>query len=522
MYRMILVDDEPNIRKGLTKLIPWEDYGVEIVAEADSGVSALALIERLHPDFAIVDIQMPHMDGLELLRQMQERKDAPKFIMLSGFDQFDYVRTAMRLGAQNYLLKPVDAEELTTTVVEMVELVHDEEQKKQQFQESMQALMNNTLNRLLNSQIEVRELRGKCKLLNITLRCNHMVVGCIRPQFDNQDTALRYIMFRSLDICRQKTGAVLTAYPVADIGDNVVLIIKNPDGQFGQTQLLELLEDCAGEITRNLGCSCVTALGTDVTSFREIPTSYQNALRLLNLKSLWGDTEIAVDTAVNIQTNVSMAFNTQSLVEMLQNHDSEKLKSLVEIFIDRTLPERRVDNLVQVKYHLVELVSCALQAAHQCYVPEAEITAIRADIYARIQQAKSLHTLRTVVLAFIVNLSERTQQLRSNSYSKRVQYVVEHIHRYYNDCNLSLKTLAGDLGVNAAYLGRQFSSETGEFFSDYLNGIRIQHARALLATTQLKLTEVAQQVGFVNVSYFSTIYKKITGERPGQSRNVKG
>lgn len=522
MYRMILVDDEPNIRKGLTNLIPWEDYGVELVGEADNGEAALALIDRLHPDLAITDIRMPHMDGLELLRQMQERPDAPKFIMLSGFDQFDYVRTAMRLGAQNYLLKPVDAEELTTTVVELVGLLNDERQKKQQFEESMQALLNNTLNRLLNNQIEVRELREKCKLLDITLRCNHMVVGCIRPLFDNQDVSLRYIMFRSLDICRQKTHSGLTVYPVADSSDNIALIIKNPDSRCSQQQILELLEHLAREITRQLGCRCMTALGTDAASFKDISSSYQNALRLLNLKCLWGDSEIAVDTAAAIQTNVSTSFDPKLITELLQNHDGEKLRSLVEHFFDRTLPEKRVDNLVLVKYHLVELVACALQAAYQCYVPASEITVIRSGIYAELQQCRSLDSLRSCILDFFEDLSRRTQQINTNNYSQRVQYAVEHIHRHYNDCNLSLKTLAGELDINAAYLGRQFSSETGVFFSDYLNHVRIQHARQLLNTTQLKLTDVAQQVGFMNVSYFSTIYKKVTGERPGQSRSVKG
>lgn len=522
MYQLILVDDEPNIRKGLANLIPWEDYGVELVGEADNGEMALALIDRLHPDFAIADIRMPHMDGLELLRRMQERKDAPKFIMLSGFDQFDYVRTAMRLGAQNYLLKPVDVEELTTTVIELVGLLRDEEQKKQQFEESMQALLNNTLNRLLNNQIEVRELREKCRLLDITLRCNHMIVGCIRPLFDNQDISLRYIMFRSLDICRQKTHSSLTVYPVADAGDNITLIIKNPDNRCSKQQILELLEALAQEITRQLGCSCLTALGTDAASFKDIPASYRNALRLLDLKCLWGDSEIAIDTAAAIQTNVSTSFDTKLLTELLQNHDGEKLRSLVEDFFDITLPEKRVDSLVLVKYHLVELVACSLQAAHQCYVSASEITAIRSAIYAEIQQGQSLDALRCCILEFFEELSRRTQQIDTTSYSPRVQYVVEHIHRHYDDCNLSLKTLSGELDINAAYLGRQFSSETGVFFSDYLNHVRVQHARQLLNTTQLKLTEVAQQVGFMNVSYFSTIYKKVTGERPGQSRSLKG
>lgn len=232
MYRMILVDDEPQIRRGLEGLIPWEDYGIELVGEADNGVSAKILIERVRPDIAIVDIRMPQMDGLQLLAQAKELTCCPKFIMLSGFDQFDYVRTAMRLGAKNYLLKPVDPEELKAAVIDVASVLDEEAQKKQQFEQSLQALMNHTLNRMLCNQIEVRELREKCRLLGITLRCNHMLVGIIRPFFDNRDVSLRWIIFRCMDICRERMNRYLTVYPAADAADNIVLIIKIRNGRF--------------------------------------------------------------------------------------------------------------------------------------------------------------------------------------------------------------------------------------------------------------------------------------------------
>ena len=120
----------------------------------------------------------------------------------------------------------------------------------------------------------------------------------------------------------------------------------------------------------------------------------------------------------------------------------------------------------------------------------------------------------------IGQLCEQTQQISTGRYSQRVQYTVQYIHRHYDDCNLSLKTMADKLDINSAYLGRQFSQETGEFFSYYLNRVRIDHAKQILATTTIKVAEVANRVGFINVSYFSTIYKKLTGESPAQSRST--
>ena len=518
LYQIILVDDEPHIRKGLAGLIPWEDYGVEIVGEAENGVAAMALIGKVHPDIAVVDIRMPHMDGLQLLEQMKDRPGAPKFIMLSGYDQFDYVKTAMRMGAHNYLLKPVDPDELKATIIDITATLCDEAEKKQQFDESMRALLNSTLNRLLANQIEVRELREKCKLLDISLRCNHMAVGIVKPIFDNQDVSLRWIVFRCLDICKEQYNCHTTAYPVADSKDNIVLIIKNPDAKFSHSQLLEYLRECAAQIERQTQVSCVVALGTEATSFKDIAGAYQNALRMLEIKCMWGDEEIKPDTVATVQQTVNAAFDLELMTKLLLQDDQAQLEQLVHIFFHRTLLKDRVANLALVKYHLIELVTCALQAAHKCYVPTCDLAQIRSDVYSELQICGTLQSLEELVSGMLRDLCTRVQHIDTGGYSPKVQFAVRYVHRHYNDSNLSLKTLADKLAVNSAYLGRQFSLETGVFFSDYLNEVRIQHAKQLLNTTPLKLAEVAERVGFVNVSYFSTIYKKLTGERPGQSR----
>lgn len=519
MYRIVLIDDEPQIRKGLSTLIPWEEYGIELAGEADNGLSAIELIKLLHPHIVIADIRMPFMDGLDLLEHAKQFVSPPKFIMLSGFDQFEYVRRAMRLGAQNYLLKPVDPTELKTTIAEIIATLDDEAAKKQQFDESMKALMNNTLNRLLFNQIEVRELREKCQLLDITLRCNHMIVGIIRPLFDNRDATLRWIIFRCLDICKEHFKRHVEAYPVADTQDNIALIIKNPNGRLTEDELLHILERCASEIQSQLNVTCITALGSIAKSFKEIPESYQTALRILDYRQVWGNLALRSTEISSMQQTVETVFEVDKLAEMLSTGQTKTLETLVQNFFEITLPENHIANLALVKYHLIELVTCSVQAARKCFVPEADLTRTKSEVYGQIRSATSLHSLERTATGMLLDLSQQCQRISTDGYSQRVQYAVQYIHRNYDDCNLSLKTLADKLSINSAYLGRQFSQETGAFFSDYLNNIRVQHAQQLLNTTPLKVAEVAARVGFANVSYFSTIYKRITGERPGRSRS---
>ncbi len=123
MYKMIIVDDEPLIRSGLKHIIEWEVYGIEIVAEAEDGMKAYLNIKAQEPDIALIDINMPNMNGLELIEMCTHLKHCPKFIILSGYNDFEYVRTAMQHGAVNYLLKPVDQEELANTIASTVRIL---------------------------------------------------------------------------------------------------------------------------------------------------------------------------------------------------------------------------------------------------------------------------------------------------------------------------------------------------------------------------------------------------------------
>ena len=518
MYRLILIDDEAHIRRGLCTLIPWDEFGIEIIGEADNGQMALDLIKTLHPDIAIADIKMPHMDGIKLLEEVSKLSYKPKFVMLSGFDQFNYVRSAMRLGAQNYLLKPVDADELKSTISELIATLDDEAAKKQQFEESMQALLNNTLNRLLSNRIEVRELREKCQLLDITLRCNCMSIGIVRPLFNNQDITLRWIMFKSLEICRTIFNQYLSAYPVADTSDNIAIIIKNPSQKLNDTELMNILKKCSSAIEKQYEIKCEIALGSIAKTFKDLPSSYQAALRMLDMRLMWGNLNLQPKEITSMQQAVTSALSPDLLTELFSQGQSEELKNHVHLFFHKTLPENHIANLSLVQFHVIELVTCMLQAAHKCYVPESDLARIKSDAYDRIRNSHSLHNLENLVMDIINKLCEQTQQISTGRYSQRVQYTVQYIHRHYDDCNLSLKTMADKLAINSAYLGRQFSQETGEFFSDYLNRVRIDHAKQILATTTMKVADVANRVGFVNVSYFSTIYKKLTGESPAQSR----
>lgn len=180
MYKMIVVDDEVNIRNGLKSIINWADLGIDIVCEAENGLEALERIEQYQPSIVLTDIKMPGMSGLQLMQRLKNHYSNIKFVVLSGYDDYDDVRAAMRLGAQNYLLKPINTEELTVAMCEVIESIENAAQEHIKYQEFLQLLQKNTLVRIITGQISSKELREKCAILNISFQTSVLYVALIR------------------------------------------------------------------------------------------------------------------------------------------------------------------------------------------------------------------------------------------------------------------------------------------------------------------------------------------------------
>ena len=161
MYKLLIVDDEPHIRSGLKHIIEWEIYGIEIIGAVEDGTKAYSLIQSGHPDLVLLDITMPTMNGLELIELCSRLESVPKFIILTGYNDFKYVQRALQLGAVDYLLKPIDQNELENAVSSCIKLLDNLRVRRQIFNESLPALQNDMLLRLLNNQIDILEFQKK-------------------------------------------------------------------------------------------------------------------------------------------------------------------------------------------------------------------------------------------------------------------------------------------------------------------------------------------------------------------------
>ena len=169
MYKALVVDDEPIILKGFDNLISWEEFGIEIAAKAENGKAALQIARKEKIDLLITDIRMPEMSGLELLKTIRREGKNIKVIILSGYDDFQYVKEASKYGIENYLLKPIEENELEETLLHLTEKLENEQKQQNRLQESYQLLRSNILYRWITGTIGEEELTIRAEFLDVSL-----------------------------------------------------------------------------------------------------------------------------------------------------------------------------------------------------------------------------------------------------------------------------------------------------------------------------------------------------------------
>lgn len=515
MYKLLIVDDEPNIRAGLKNLIEWEVYGIEVSGEAEDGMKAYLQIKLFQPDIALIDISMPNMTGLELIELCSQLDNPPKFIILSGYNDFEYVRTAIRYGAINYLLKPVDQEDLTNTIISTVKLLDDTRAKKTYFKEGIQVLRNDTLLRLITNRIDSKELREKGRFLNLSFRCSSMRVGLLCPAANEDSRIKNRLTANDILSCQSLCNPVCSCYAAIDNFDSLVLIFIDYSHSIKDDGFQELLLTCAQQLSTIHSSFFYTALGPTVSNSCELHHSYQLAQQQVEKVMTFEQIrETDLDPHSEGLCFEEIALNVTQLIQSLKKSDIDTLTEIIHSYFQNLSQT----DLESIKYALIETTIEMMQKLDFSILTDESIGRLKQKAFTIIRTSETLSELEDNLLLYYCSLSEQLQNNSNPKYSPLVQNILNHVKDNYHDCNLSLKTLAARLDVNPTYLGRQFSLETKEYFSDYLNRIRINQAIHLLTTTSWKTAKIAESVGFANISYFFTIFKKVTGGRPGDYR----
>ncbi|REE56318.1 two-component system response regulator YesN [Paenibacillus taihuensis] len=522
MRRAILVDDEIFARKGLVGLIPWEQYGFEIVAEAEDGEEALALIGQHMPDLVITDIRMPVVDGLELIQTVQERfGQTVKFIIISGYGDFKYAQQAVRFGVHDYLLKPIDEDELTETLQRISTMLDTTpswtpEEVNPILQASLfeQLISGKTDEKAVSEAAQLLGLPEDKPLRYIALELNDIPVEASDEQRSSQIEKVREAVVELLKR-RFDVTPVVYVRNQAELG----ILIRRQESNLAWAVRLgdELVRAAKGQIIE--GAVPLVYVGAEAAKLCEIKGSYQSATELQRLKFAFANQSVIVfddlgGTKLQFKELESSFYS--ELMERLEEHDSEGVNALADAMF-RAFQEQRFA-LESITSSLARCVHETTRIIQTMQGDEDKLAAFQ-PIMQWQNEPRTLQGVKRLLIDFLNECMTSIASLRSTTMRGDIGKIRCYIETNYTN-NISLKSIAKLYYMNPVYLGQLFKKTYGVYFNDFLLQIRIQEAKRQLRQTDKKIYEIAASVGFGNPDYFVSQFEKVEGKTPTEYKNA--
>lgn len=513
MRKVFFVDDEPLIAQGLATIVDWQDYDLHVSGSANDGLQALERLKEEPVDLLITDIMMPRMNGLELIKKVKEMHPRTKFIVLSGYEEFEYVKMGITLGIQNYILKPINIEELEATIKHIRGDWEREELKRFRSEEDWKILRSNILQRWVNGDIKSSELKQRAELLGIPLNYVSYQVYVLRLISDERPISQLYRLTSLADeYCRafsEELGGDHEVICFPDADDDIVVMSvamteQRDAAREGMRNAMVKLRELTG---LRMWCSEGNAGFND---FKDIQESYRKAKSHFNACLIAGDDMTLYSPPAEPETvqASSPSARPDTFAKLLIEGDVPSLQAYIESVLGGDSGEQTVPR-----------GSC-LNAAVQLMIAakDMEKNPDYSEVFTPMHRINTLQGLRNHVWRIVERSLARLEEA-DQGYSLHVSFLVEQVQHHYPD-ELSLKTLSQRLQMHPNYLGQLFQQEVGASFSDYLNQYRIEKATQLLLHTDQKTADIAFSVGYTDSSYFYRQFKKYTGVSPTEMRSM--
>lgn len=494
MYRVLLVDDEESVLKVLKTSIDWLALGVETPVTATDGVQALEIMENAPFHLLITDIKMPRLGGLELIRRVRQLYPEVRCILLTAYSEFDYAKEAIRLGVENYLLKPVQKEELESTVQNAMANLYSHRGNGGNL------LYENILHRWLAGSISGEELSERAGVLGLNLFLpQYCAVGVLKRRKDSS-TAL----FRSA--CLEQLARQYEIYHCWNERGTFILILGGR--RLDRMELEHQLRTLAGE--QGAAGPALVAVGSIVNDPQALHLSYSMVCDMAELAD-----PAQTDVILSLQADTH-SLDADSLIEDVRSfcygETGAKDSYSLAAQLYWSVPYKDAAGcLHHLLYSYLRVKSSEFPGSEnlQEQMPEHFMT--------RLSAASGDEAVRLLAMALDWMRADFDRKL--DALSPIVRLAIRYIHdSVRNGDGGSIKEFSARSGANPAYLGHLFKEETGNFFNSYLMQCRINRSVVLLKKPGSKIKDVASRVGFASTSYFVRCFRESKGVSPARYR----
>ncbi|WP_223589065.1 response regulator transcription factor [Neobacillus bataviensis] len=518
MHKAVIVDDEIFFRQGLKSLIDWKSCGFDVVADASNGEDALAIIHKIKPDLVVTDIRMPVLDGLELIKQLKQKEGHhPKFIIISGHSDFKYAQQAVRYGVHDFILKPIDQEEVEGTLKSLSKSVTEQKIMFEKDKELKKAIILDNLIFGMVDEREVNELSSDLSLEDVS-EYYYMVVevnGLPLLPGDAECQLKEKLTNIIRDIQDTRIGVL-----IQDLGQGSYgVIIPATYLKRFQMQIAQFAHWTYGLLTKCMNQKITFFIGSAVPKLHLIRNSYETAQEIRQYKYTQEEQNIFLYHEFEKNRLITYTELEDSYYHLLMEHVEENTTISIMETIDKIFLQfswRRMAKAA-VLASITRCVHSILKIIKNMDGDESQLKTFQNMLYLQNYNV-TLQQLRKLFLEYVLESKEYIVILRKQSANGEANKIKQFVDLHYRE-NISLKTIAAKFYMNPVYLGQLFKKAYGIYFKDYLLQVRISEAKKLLRQTEMKIYEIAESVGFNNTDYFVTIFGRLEKITPTEYRH---
>lgn len=534
--KVFLVEDEMVIRRGIKNSIDWEKEGYIFCGEASDGELAYPMIIKEKPDILITDIRMPFMDGLELCKLVKEELPNIKILILSGYDEFDYAKEAIRLGVTEYLLKPISSGKLLEALNGVSESIRREKEDKDLVRKYMEEMRENTehekqkfFEQMIAGNLSMADALETGKKYEMNLSAGMYNLLLFRFTLGEENRKSGELLGEAEYAIKKLTERLEYVFEFQrDVEGWAFLLMADNEEQMSE-RVKELSKDLE-EIMKNY--STITyfgGIGQPVARLRELEESFREAERALAARFTMElnriisveDIRMAqnVDTLDDIEiTSFGEIEKTRTMLEKFLNNGAEdEIDEFVDVYINE-LPEENLKSVLMRQYIIMDAYIVMMSFCEKIEGIEGEMQAQSEELKNSMKTIQTLEEIKNYIRMLLKKIIGVRDTISGRRYSDIIEIAKDQIRKTYMSDEISLNTIAAEVGMSPSYFSSIFSKEMGKTFVEYLIEIRMDRAKELLMCSSMKTSEIGYEVGYKDPHYFSYIFKKTQNCTPKEFR----
>lgn len=527
MYKLMIVDDEAEIREGLIEAMDFPSLGFEVVGAAENGVEGLRLAESTEPDLVITDIRMPLMDGLTMAERIRRIHPTVQFLILSGYDEFEYARQAIGISAVSYVLKPISKRELNEEmrlvkekIDREVERATDLKKLRAHFEASLPVMREALLTALAAGEICADDAAETAARYGIPLDAGAYALALIRT--GNRDTSIKDPGLLSVAV-NNIIGDVLTrrqpGYTFHLNGMPAALLLLKDEKHDSLLTAIDALDEIQKSAERYV-CPLIIGVSAPVKALSMLKSCAEQAETALGHANALNEGQVIsiLDVAPGTPHAVVVEdYLLKSLADGIRMGDAGKADSAIQklLAVPRGIPMTIRD----YRAYLLEILMTFMRIGRDLDIarpPDSE-----PDIYEKLLLCPPVDTAAALIEKILRHFVSSVAQKRVTSSRLLAGEATAYIEEHFPEEDMSIEKVSRQLHISTSYLTVLFRKEIGKTFLQYLTELRMDTAMNFLVTTDMRTAEISERVGISDPSYFSYSFKRHFGVSPSQARRGK-